>query len=237
MSTSPAEQNQPANPEIHVSMEHVVRFVRQLGHDLRNHLNAAELQTAFMNEIAADQEMKDEVRRLRTMLAEMGGSLQRLSSSLAEPRLTLMPYEAAAFIEDLRQKVAAHLREKELDVEWKTNVGAARFEIDPQILQQALLELFANASQHGPAEGRIFAAAETRDGVFEFTLREPARPGSVSTAHWGLEPFRHVRHGHYGVGLHRARRIIEAHRGTMEAHFDPATSSLATQIVLPTLPG
>jgi hypothetical protein len=33
--------------DLQVAMPDVARFVRQLSHDLRNHLNAAELQSAF----------------------------------------------------------------------------------------------------------------------------------------------------------------------------------------------
>ena len=53
----------------------VVRFVRQLSHDLRNHLNAIELQSTFLAELAQDGEMKPEVQRLREMTYEIGVTL------------------------------------------------------------------------------------------------------------------------------------------------------------------
>ncbi|MBA2430818.1 MAG: HAMP domain-containing histidine kinase [Chthoniobacterales bacterium] len=238
MSSLPNEQQQqqqPGTSDVHVSMEHVVRFVRQLSHDLRNHLNAAELQSAFMSEIAEDAEMKQEIGRLRSILSEMGGSLQRLSSSLAEPRLTLMPYEAESFVEDLRQKAATQFGEENGAIDWQLEVGTGQLEIDPQVLQQALLELISNAFRHQRGDGTICAAAELRNGEFQFTLREPKTARPASTENWGLEPFQHVKHGHYGVGLHRARKIIEAHGGTLEARFDSTTSSLLTRVVLPTM--
>ena len=59
---STRHQHQPENSsELRIPLDDVVRFVRQLSHDLRNHLNAAELQAAFMNEIAEDPEVKEEV--------------------------------------------------------------------------------------------------------------------------------------------------------------------------------
>jgi K+-sensing histidine kinase KdpD len=230
---STRHQPPPNNIELRVPLDDVVRFVRQLSHDLRNHLNAAELQAAFMNEIAEDPEVKEEVGRLRSILSEMGGSLQRLSSSLAQPRLTQMRYEADSFVEDLRQKLGAQFPEQNSLVDWEIKTDGAALEIDPQVLQQAALELFANAFQHDRAEGRISATAIAADGEFEFTLREPKTAPIGSTENWGREPFRHIKHGHYGVGLHRVRRIIEAHGGALEAQFDPATSSLATRILLP----
>src|SRR3954451_5920997 len=89
-----------------VPMPTVVNFLRQLSHDLRNQLNAAELQSAYLKEIASEGEIKDEVQRLRGMLGEMSTALQRLTISLASPKLNEMSYEAAMFLEDLQEKVA-----------------------------------------------------------------------------------------------------------------------------------
>jgi K+-sensing histidine kinase KdpD len=42
-----------------------------------------------------------------------------------------------------------------------------------------------------------------------------------------------VKHGHYGVGLHRARGIIEAHGGDLTAEHDSAAGALVTTVTLP----
>lgn len=231
MSASATPTEQTAN-ELHVPMPDVVRFIRQLSHDLRNQLNAAELQSAYLKEIAEDGEVKDEIQRLRAMLSELGSALQRLTGMLAPARLTEMQYEAAAFLEDLRDKVAAAMPEKNGELAWDVNVGDAALNIDPQILQQAMLELITNAFQHergtGPVriEGRV-------NSEFSIALVEPKSNFVGSTEEWGREPFRKVKHGHYGLGLLRARSIIEAHRGRLEARHDAAASSLITTVSLP----
>src|SRR5438067_5695912 len=99
---------EPSNSteSIEVSMPEVVKFVRQLAHDLRNHLNAAELQSAYLLEIAENNEVRDEIKRLRGMIAQVGGNLQELTTALSPPRLTEMPYAAKDLIEDLQQKIA-----------------------------------------------------------------------------------------------------------------------------------
>src|SRR5437868_5775516 len=83
----------------------VVRFTRQLSHDLRNHLNAAELQSAYIGEIATDPEIKDEIKRLRGMLSGLGTVLQKLSSDMGQPRPSPLDYKATEFLEDLRAKI------------------------------------------------------------------------------------------------------------------------------------
>jgi light-regulated signal transduction histidine kinase (bacteriophytochrome) len=142
------EPNSTPDADIQVPMPDVIKFVRQLGHDLRNHLNAAELQSVYMAEIAEDQELKDEIKKLRSMIFEMGASLQRVTSTLASARLTVMPYGAADFVNDLQQKLATDQPDESGEIKWDIQVGDAVLEIDPQSLQPALLELFANAFRH-----------------------------------------------------------------------------------------
>lgn len=211
----------------------LVKFVRQLAHDLRNDLNAAELQSAYLAEIAEDAEVKEEVKRLRGMVAEVGANLQKLTAALSQARLTEMSYDASEFVEDLRQKFATTHPDNGATVEWKVASGNATLQIDPQMLLPAILELLANAFRHEPGDGAITVETRTENDRFILTLREPKRSFEHSTADWGREPFRRVGQGHYGLGLYRTRQVVEAHQGDLSARYDPATSSLVTTISLP----
>jgi len=230
---APTEPLATSRPEIQVSLPVLVKFVRQLAHDLRNHLNAAELQSAYLTEIAENSEIREEIKRLRGMIAQVGVSLQELTSALGPPRLTEMPYSAKDLIEDLQQKLAANYPEESAGVKWDAAAGEATLNIDPQLLLPALVELFANAFRHERAEGVITATARTGNGRFTFTLSEPKRNFQQSTEHWGHEPFRTLGHGRYGLGLHRARAIVEAHKAEFAARHDAESSSLVTTISFP----
>jgi K+-sensing histidine kinase KdpD len=225
--------NSTPDPDIQVPMPEVVKFLRQLGHDLRNHLNAAELQSAYVAELAEGPELKGEIKRLRAMISEMGANLERVTAGLGPPKLTLMPYGAADFVEDLRQKVATDFPNEGTKLKWNAQVEDATLEIDPQSLQRALIELLANAFRHDRAPGVISVGAQIEEGHFIITIREPKRTFQHSTAKWGLEPLRSVGQGHYGLGLHRSRVIIEAHRGQLTARYDSPAASLITTVALP----
>jgi K+-sensing histidine kinase KdpD len=230
---APTEPLSTSQPETQVSMPVVVKFVRQLAHDLRNHLNAAELQSAYLIEIAENSEIRDEIKRLRGMISQVGVTLQELTSALGQPRLTEMPYAAKDLIEDLQQKLAAAYPKESASVKWEAAAGDATLNIDPQLLLPALVELFANAFRHEREEGVITATARTENGRFTFTLSEPKRNFQQSTEHWGREPFRTLGQGHYGLGLHRARAIMEAHKAEFAARHDENSSSLVTTISFP----
>ena len=214
-------------------MPDVTKFVRQLSHDLRNHLNAAELQSAYIAELAENPELKEEVKRLRAMISEVGASLQRVTSALSAARLTLMPYGAADFVEDLREKLAGYCPEESAKIAWNVEAGDATLQIDPQSLQPALMELFVNAFRHDHAQRVISAEARIEKNRFVFTIREPKRSFQSSTENWGREPFQTVGQGHYGLGLHRSRAIIEAHDGQLNARYDLPASCLITTVALP----
>lgn len=229
----PAQPDSTPKPDIQVSMPDVVKFVRQLSHDLRNHLNAAELQSAYIAELAEEAELKEEVKRLRAMISEVGVNLQRVTSALSAPRLTLMPYGAADFVEDLRQKLATDYPDESTKLAWSVQAGDATLQIDPQSLQPALLELLANAFRHDREKSDLTVEARIENDRFVFTIREPKRSFPTSTENWGREPMRTVGQGHYGLGLYRARAIIEAHEGQLNARYDSPASSLITTVVLP----
>ena len=112
-------------------------------------------------------------------------------------------------------------------------MGGATLQIDPQSLQPALIELFANAFRHDRAEGLISVGARIDEDRFFLTIREPKRNFGRSTDKWGREPLGSVGQGHYGLGLHRSRTIIEAHRGQLNARYDSPAASLITTVVLP----
>ncbi len=222
----------PSNPP-DLSWDVVVKFVRQLSHDLRNHLNAVELQAAFLGEIATDKEVKDEVKRLREMLGSATGALQKLSSDLGHARLNTIPYKAIDFVEDLRQKLSASTPAGAAAIEWTVKIGDVTLDLDPQLLSLAILELVDNArrfSSGGPLG--ISAITEGTDRLV-LSLSEPKSEAPPDLSNWGREPLKTISHGHYGLGLNRARIIVESHGGQLEATYDSQAKKLVTRITLP----
>ena len=211
----------------------IMKFIRQLSHDIRNNLNAVELQSAFLAELAEGDEMKNEVQRLREMVSEVGSNLQRLTAGLSQTAPSVIAYSAAEFVEDLKKKLEKDLGENAAKVNWEVRLNKETLRVDPQQAQQALLELFANAFQHERNIKSITAKANIENGRFVVELREPKTKFELSTNNWGREPLRNVSQGHYGLGLNRARAIAEAHGGELTAEYDRDTSTLVTKFSLP----
>jgi K+-sensing histidine kinase KdpD len=210
-----------------------VRFIRQLIHDLRNHLNAIELQSAYISELEGTENLKVEIKRLREMISRLTLALQKFSRKLGDVKSDLISYPASDFVEDLRKKIAQEFPNKSGDITWKIEEHNAVLNIAPELLQEAFIELFANAFQHDRGEGALVAKVTVDRNQFIFTLHEPKERFELSTVNWGREPLRNISHGHYGLGLNRVRIIMEAHGGEMHAQYDPKSATLATTLTLP----
>ncbi len=213
-----------------IPWENFVKFVRQLSHDLRNQLNAAELQSALIGELTNDEELKAEARRLRELISQLGITLQSLSTSVVDPRPTLLPYTVQDFISDLQKKIGNEFPEKGTAVKWDISSPGATLNIDPQLTEWAAMELFRNAFRD-KAGGELQVKASVTDRSFAFCIREP-KSGELDPIQ-SMQPLQKVSHGHYSLGLRRARGIIAAHGGELTTSFDPASRMLISTITLP----
>ena len=225
------ENSGAAEANQNVPWENFVKFVRQLSHDLRNQLNAAELQSALISELTSDEELKSETRRLRELISQLGVTLQGLSTLVADPRPTLLPYTVQDFTTDIQKKIGQEFPEKGSTVKWDIASPGATLNIDPQLTEWAAVELFRNAFRHDMAGDQLQVKAFVADRWFSFCIREP-KAGEVDPTQW-MQPLQKVSHGHYSLGLRRARNIIAAHGGELTASFDPGSRMLITTFSLP----
>jgi signal transduction histidine kinase len=208
-------------------------FIRQLSHDLRNNLNAIELQSAYISELETNEEFKNEIKRLREMISGLALTLQRLSRAVEEVKPNPIPYQATDFMQDLRRKIEHDFPKESAEISWDIQPGDATLNVDPQFFEEAFTELFANAIQHDRGKGPLIARAEIDKNRFRFTLHEPKTRFDLSTRDWGREPLRKISQRHYGLGLNRVRAIVEVQGGELHAQYNSNASALITTITLP----
>ncbi len=211
----------------------MVRFIRQLSHDLRNDLNAIELQSAYIGELSQDQELTSEIKRLREVIAGLNSTLQLLSRAVGDIRPNMIAYPAAEFLTDMRKQIERNFSKESHEVTWDVQLQDSTLNVDPQLFQEVFSELFANAFQHDRGEGAVVARATISDGRFLFSLLEPKATFSSNTKGWGREPLRNIKQRHYGLGLNRVRAIVEAHGGELRAEYDPTAATLVSTVALP----
>lgn len=209
-----------------------VRFVRQLSHDLRNDLNAIELQSTYISELTQDQELQSEVKRLREIVSGMNSTLQQLSRTVGEVTPNMIHYRAVEFLEDMRTKIDRDFPKESDQITWDVQVDGM-LNVDPQLFQEVFTELFANALRHDRGNGPLLVSARIESDRLLFTLHEPKAGFDSATQNWGREPLRNISQRHYGLGLNRVRAIIEAHGGELQVRHDAKVSALISTLTLP----
>jgi len=229
------KSSEAATDSLTVPWSDTARFVRQLSHDLRNDLNAIELQSAYIGELTQDEELTSEIKRLREVVTGMNSTLQLLSRAVGEVAPNVVTYPAGEFLADMRTQIERNFSKENHEITWDVQLQDDTLNIDPQLFQEVFVELFANAFQHHRGKGALVARAKISDGQFVFTLDEPKEVFSSDTQNWGREPLRNIRQRHYGLGLNRVRAIVEAHGGELRVRYEPAAATLVSTVTLPVL--
>jgi len=225
-----------APPELEIPFSRVAAFIRQITHDIRNNLNAMDLQAAFAAELITDKEAAEEVRRIRQQVQQATRQLQALSSNFQAGKPSPVNYAGKIFMEDLRDRLMRMFPDDTADVTWTDSLGDEEISVDIEMVFNAIAEVFRNAIQFRDPGTQITVEAR-REGdkvVVEVRQKKESVPSDPAT--WGSAPFVSTRRGGYGLGLFRARRLLEAQGGDLSALHDSASGMLRTRVFLPLAP-
>ena len=230
---SPTPLAASADGAVLVPWDRFERFVGQFSHDVRNGLNALELQLTFLGEISTDPEAVEEVKRLRRTLGDMTRQMQAVKIATGPAKPSILDYPAADLFDDLRERLAKLFPEAAAKTAWHIELDPALLLlVDPDLTIGGLLELFAN-TVHFAATSVQCRAASDADTV-SFILQEvSAAAPPIPPVLWGRTPLHSTRRGAYGLGLFRVHRILESQGGKMQAEYSPEENLLTTTVTLP----
>lgn len=206
------------------------QFFAELSHELRTPVTIirGEAELALRGP-AEGVETRDALGRIVEVAGELGGRVQDLldaargrAMDYALSLQTVSLAEVVAAAAGQMQAVAAH-RGVTLELTpVDTQDPQFRVEADRDRLQQALVIVLDNALRYSPPGGHVGVRLEVEDEFAWVQVRDEG-PGMAA------EDFEHAFEPHYrgaagraadpggaGIGLAIARRIVEAHRGTIE---------------------
>lgn len=227
MKTSPPPSEKP------IPVERVAKFVRQLTHDVRNGLSAIDLETAFIAEIATDDEVLGELHKLREMISDTAKMLRRVSQYFHPVAVHCIPWAAATVMEELRKNVETEFPEEARTVEIENRFGAQTVAIDLQQTLAIVTAILRNAFQFRREEAplRILGMMHGSQAVIELHEPKTALENETPPEQWGVEPLLSTRPGGYGLDLHQARQIARAQGGSLQ--IEAVGGELVTRITLP----
>jgi len=228
-----SDTRQPSDNSPAIPLPQLVTFVRQITHDVRNGLNAMDLQAAFLGEIAGHGELAEEVGKLRRMISHVTDDMQQLSQRFGELRPVLMNYPVQEFLQGLKQAVEEEFETQAKRIVWEVKVGDEEMEMDYNLLLSVLLELTRNSIFFREGDQAIHFTARNDGASVVFQVRQHRSKPLTDPASWGREPLRSGRRGGYGLGLFYVRRVLDTLRGQLDPAYDPKSGELSVRVILP----
>lgn len=218
-----------------------------LAHELKNPLSTMQINLQLLHEdvseLARDAQTQEnsreaidsahlryqrQLRKIETVTQEA----QRLNDTLNDflrlaGRLELhqSPRDLNSVVDDLVDFYEPQALNKNVNVRMSLSKKPARCQLDADLMKQALLNLFLNATQAMSEGGELMIRTQVDKETVQLDITDTAGGIDPEKQRQIFNPYFTTRQGGTGLGLPMCRRIIEEHDGHIELHSEPGKGS------------
>jgi two-component system, OmpR family, sensor histidine kinase MtrB len=212
-----------------------LRFLAGIAHDLRTPLNAMKLSAELLYGSNLSEEERETLRAIDRQILQLdrqvGDLLDttriesgQLELRITEQDLTQLVENAVAVFRKMSDRHRIHVIRPDAPV---------MYPCDPTRIGQVLNNLLSNAIKYSPSGGDVTAEVSATDASVEISVRDEGIGISAEDLPHVFEPFRRTASTRdaipgVGLGLSVARRIAEAHGGSIEVKSVAAAGSSFT---------
>jgi two-component system sensor histidine kinase HydH len=234
--------------------EELARLTGELAHEIKNPLSTIKVNLKLAEEALGDIDLADpqrvlweQSRRHLASAARKIGIIQKETDRLEQilegflryvrrPDLQLATVDVNELVSDVIDFYSPQAYSHALTVRQSLADRPLLCRVDPGTLKQVLLNLFLNAQQAMDKGGELMIRTAERGASAIIQVNDTGRgipPERLPTI---FRPYHSFRPGGTGLGLATAKKIIEAHQGTIAVHSEPAKGTSFT-IELPLTDG
>jgi signal transduction histidine kinase len=206
------------------------QLILDIAHELRNPLmvQQSHLELLLDNVVPPTPEQLQTIYEQNLLLGRLVRDLQLLAlADAGELQIVRVPTQ----FREILQRVIAHihptLEEKQIALEAQIADDLPTVAVDPQRIEQVLLNLLDNACRYTPPGGKIVLSAYREDGAVHVSVRDggpgiaPEDLPHIFERFYRGDKSRARSSGGTGLGLSIAKALIEAHGGKIWAENAP----------------
>jgi signal transduction histidine kinase len=206
------------------------QLILDIAHELRNPLmvQQSHLELLLDNVVPPTPEQLQTIYEQNLLLGRLVRDLQLLAlADAGELQIVRVPTQ----FREILQRVIAHihptLEEKQIALEAQIADDLPTVAVDPQRIEQVLLNLLDNACRYTPPGGKIVLSAYREDGAVHVSVRDggpgiaPEDLPHIFERFYRGDKSRARLSGGTGLGLSIAKALIEAHGGKIWAENAP----------------
>jgi signal transduction histidine kinase len=206
------------------------QLILDIAHELRNPLmiQQSHVELLLDNVVPPTPEQLQTIYEQNLLLGRLVRDLQLLAlADAGELQIVRVPTQ----FREILQRVIAHihptLEEKQIALEAQIADDLPTVSVDPQRIEQVLLNLLDNACRYTPPGGKIVLSAYREDGAVHVSVRDggpgiaPEDLPHIFERFYRGDKSRARSSGGTGLGLSIAKALIEAHGGKIWAENAP----------------
>jgi signal transduction histidine kinase len=201
-----------------------------LAHEVRNPLNSINLQLVLLSrrlerlEASNRAEMEALIDSAKKEIARLNGLVEEFLSLSTLDRISLSEVFPREVVQEALELMAPVAHQRGITVGNVHEGPSLRVRLDPEKMKQVLINLIRNALEAMTEGGKLTVTTRATEDAY---LIEVADSGV------GIEPGKEVfdffvttKKGGTGLGLPIAKRIVEAHGGTLSYRSEPGKGTI-----------
>lgn len=206
-----------------------------VAHEVKNPLGGIELFSGLLDEELTGaspdvKEAREHLTKIRRELQYLKRIVEDFLAFAKEQKLQTAPLEAKALLDSAAQHLGGEASGKSVTLE--VEAEAATLQGDVSLLTSALVNLVKNAVQISTAGQKVSLRGRRVGATYEVEVRDhgPGIPAELQARIF--EPFFTTREKGTGLGLPLARKLAEAHQGTLTLESRPGETVF--KLIVPT---
>ncbi len=229
-----AEEEPETTRRLRAQYTEISQLAGGLAHEIRNPLSTVSLNLDLLAEdfqkpeSPRDRRVLQRVQRLQHEVNRLRDILENFMRFARVQDLGLESADLNAIVDELRDFYEPTASAKEIVIRTYLAADLPTAHIDADLFKQALLNLVLNAEHAMPAGGELLMSTRREDPWIVLDVIDTGVGMPAEVRDRIFDPFFSTRSSGSGLGLPTARKIVEAHGGSIQVQSEPGKGSQFT---------